>query len=91
MLRVFFGSSMGKEELKNHLKHFVEERLKLKKAIENAMEKSDGLMENLQSNDARTTDMDKLCIDFLFRRARMSTDTILLWAEQCLAELEQLD
>ena len=51
MLRVFFGSSMGKEELRNHLEIFIEERIKLKKEFETVKDKPDVLMNILNKED----------------------------------------
>ena len=90
MLRIFFGAAMGKEELKNHFKHFIEERLEMKRDIEAAGARPQALARGLKPDEALTTAMDKLCTEFLFRRASMSIDTTLRWAEQCLWELEQL-
>jgi len=90
MLRVFFGSSMGKDELINHYKHFIEERLEMKKALEAAREETDLLVKKSKSDKDQMTNLDNLSTEFLYRRASMSIETTLHWAEQCLVELEQL-
>ena len=89
MLRFFFGSAAGEDVMRRCLEQML---LHVAKAREALMEPE--RIAARHPGDALMARADRACREdrycgFIKKRALMSYETILRWAEECLAELKQ--
>lgn len=89
MLRIFFGSKIGNEELIIQLKKFIEERENFRDIMAEGKEKiikMSKIMKNV--TDESSMKNDKLYWRFIVKRALMSNEALIEWARECINELE---
>ena len=83
MLRIFFGSQLEKTDLLHQFKRFISQKQKALKMIA-------GIQEEFSRNGAETAkEDDKLFWYFTIRRATLTLETLIVWAEECVQELEK--
>lgn len=88
MLRIFFGSNLGIEEVTKQLKRFIEDRKKSMYEIDEVNKTLPKQTENISREPTgRILDEEK-CIDFVIKRAQMTNKILIQWAEECIEELE---
>jgi PadR family transcriptional regulator, regulatory protein AphA len=88
MIRTFFGARLGKEALKKQFLRFIEERDRFKKGLKDFDKITSDIGRNLKMKLPEISEEERLCIFFMVRRAQMSTDTLIEWAEECVRELD---
>lgn len=82
-LRVFFGSNLSKEEMAVEFKRFRKEKEDQINEVKNLYLLSDKMGSMTESFQA-----EKLYWKFVLRRAQMTLETMIVWANECLEELE---
>jgi PadR family transcriptional regulator AphA len=85
-LRIFFGARLGKTELKKQFEQFISER---KKTIQTMAEDKKEITEITKVMNAKTS-QDEMCMRFIIRRAQLTNDLLVQWAEDCIQELDLL-
>ncbi|MBA1336243.1 MAG: hypothetical protein HPY66_2677 [Firmicutes bacterium] len=91
MVRIFFGSRLEKAELKKQFKNFIKEREELNEYIAELKNKAREFIET-DGNDERLkaqAEREQLFWHFTIKRAQMTNETLIRWAEDCLRELEE--
>lgn len=86
MLRIFFGSKLEPEEIKTQLQRFITEKkqyLKMLNEIEKSFSQRRG--DFLQESAGK----EELFWHFTIKRGKMTLKTVIRWAEECIAELEE--
>ena len=83
-LRIFFGSKIGKPELIKQLGRFIDQR---KKRAEKMAEDKTQVMELTKMLKKTASPEQEQCMRFLTRRAQMTNETLIRWAEECIQEL----
>lgn len=87
MLRVFFGASLEKNEVKRQFEKFLEDR----KAAAEFLEKDEILIPKFikspENEKLGFTMEDGRYIGFVIKRAKMSNRLLIQWAEECIKEL----
>jgi PadR family transcriptional regulator AphA len=91
MLRIIFGSEMGKAELGRQLSRYIEKQKALKAGFAHAGGMPSKRLRALKGLSLKPGGMSSICLGFLFRRANMVTDALIRWAEGCINELDRLD
>jgi DNA-binding PadR family transcriptional regulator len=87
-LRIFFGSRVGKVELKKQLGRFKAER---QKRAAQLLEDKTKIMEATRLLEKTASPEQEQCMRFLSRRAQMTNETLIRWADECIQELDQAD
>lgn len=82
-LRIFFGSNLSKEELDSEFKRFRKEKEDQLVEIKNLYLLSDKLIDQMKLFQG-----EKLYWKFVLRRAQLSLEMLIVWADECLEELE---
>lgn len=89
MLRMFFGSKIGKNELIKQFKRFVEERKNFEKVMSKGKEVITEMRKTIEDNKIQSQIKEnKLYWHFIAQRARMTNQALIDWAEYCIEELE---
>ena len=85
MLRIFFGSRLGKEQLINEFKRFI---LQKKQHLETLKELEKNL--DLYNNQFQLESKEKeeLFWYFTIKRGKMTLETLIRWAEECITEIK---
>ena len=86
-LRIFFGSWLGKAGLKQLFERFIEERKKMAEAM--LQDKKD--IVKMTATLHKANPEQELCMRFISRRAQMSNQMLIQWAEECIRDLEQIE
>jgi PadR family transcriptional regulator, regulatory protein AphA len=89
MLRIFFGSKLGKDEIKKQLKRFIENRENAIKTIDEDKKTIPELAKALFKEQTDLPDEEALCLRFVVKRAQMTNHLLIQWAEECIKELEE--
>ena len=88
MLKIFFGANMGASEVKKQLKLFIENRNKALKSIEENENVISELTKAIYKEQIVLTVEEERYIGFIIKRAKMSNKVLILWAEECIQELD---
>lgn len=89
MLRMFFGSKIGKTELIKQFKRFVEERKNFEKVMSKGKEVIAEMRKTIQNDKIQSQiKQNKLYWHFIAQRALMTNQALIEWAEYCIEELE---
>lgn len=89
MLRMFFGSKIGKPELIKQFKRFVEERKNFEKVMSKGKEVIAEMRKTIQNDKIQSQiKQNKLYWHFIAQRALMTNQALIEWAEYCIEELE---
>jgi DNA-binding PadR family transcriptional regulator len=88
-LRIFFGSKVGDKELIKQFKLFIEERESFKDMMTEGKEIISELSKTLTKSATGTSIREnELYWHFIAKRAIMSNQVLIQWAEECIEELE---
>jgi PadR family transcriptional regulator AphA len=82
-LRIFFGSKLGRVELKKQFERFISDR---KKIIQTMAEDKKTIVETTQAIK-KVAEQD-MCMRFITRRAQLTNELLIQWAEECIQELD---
>ena len=83
MLRIFFGSQLEKTDLLHQFKRFITQKQK-------ALKMFSGIQEECSRNGIEAANEDdKLFWYFTIRRAILTLEALIAWAEECVQELEK--
>jgi PadR family transcriptional regulator, regulatory protein AphA len=86
-LRIFFGSRLGKERLKKQFERFVEER----KNFNTIMSENKNMINDAVKKISYAQPTEDFCIRFVAKRALMTNQVLIQWAEDCIKELDQIE
>jgi DNA-binding PadR family transcriptional regulator len=88
-LRIFFGSKVGDKELIKQFKRFIEERENFEKMMTEG-KKIISKMPKAVMNEENGASIkeNELYWHFIAKRAMMSNQVLIQWAEECIKELE---
>lgn len=86
MLKLFFGARLGKDHAKNQLERFVEDRSQFIKNLQDDTIKMSQKPE-IYGNEISTKE--SLYIGFVIKRAIMSSQILIQWANECIEELDK--
>lgn len=90
MLRMFFGASVGKEELVKQLKKFILEKEKFNLEMQDTEKAILQMKKAIDENSSlQATDGNELYWSFITKRAHMSNEVLITWAKECIKELEE--
>lgn len=81
-LRVFFGSHLSKEDLIKQFQRFKDEKLSDLEKTKSLNELSVKYTEEMQ-----LFNNEELCWKFVLRRARLTLDMLIHWADECIEDL----
>jgi PadR family transcriptional regulator, regulatory protein AphA len=87
MLHIFFGGKLGRAELKQQFERFLAERRAFEQAMIDNKKKVMEIVKTFQ-NPATNEDMG---MRFVQRRAVLTNQMLIQWAEECLKELEDVE
>ncbi len=87
MLKLLFSASLGKEHAKKQLEQFLEDRVEF---INNMKTDSDKMSQKLQLNGKEISEKESLYIGFVVKRAIMTSEILIQWANECLEELNKI-
>lgn len=85
MLKLLFGARLGKAHAKKMLERFIEDRIEF---INNIQADSAKMSNNHEFNGNQISEKESLYIGFVIKRAVMSSQTIIQWANECIEELD---
>jgi PadR family transcriptional regulator, regulatory protein AphA len=90
MVRVFFGSKLENNELKQQFERFIEEKKHIMKTI-TELKKQFGklLTPNIERSTGFEVEKEALYWHFTVKRAQISNEASIRWAEECIKELEE--
>lgn len=83
-LRIFFGGKLNRTQLKKQFERFLKERKEYSQAM---FENKKKVYEILATVNI-LAEKDDIGMRFVARRAQLSNQALIQWAEECLAELE---
>ena len=84
-LRIFFGARLGKDALISQFESFIAERKKIIAAMAKDKEEITAVTRMVKAAAPR----DKMCMTFITRRAQLTHELLISWAEDCIREIEQ--
>lgn len=82
MLRIFFGADLEKEQLIDQLERFIKQK-------QNYIVLLDQLWAANQEKKTAETEKEMLFWHFTIRRAKMTLDTAITWARECILQLKE--
>lgn len=83
-LRIFFGSNLSKKDLIKQFQRFKDEKLKNLEEIKSLNEISEKYTKEMKLfND------EELCWKFVLRRANLTLEMLIFWANECIENLEK--
>ena len=90
MVRIFFGSKLDKSEMKKQFERFVEERRTFEKEMAEQKQKFKRLLEKGGINEKMLgqVERDKLFWRFTIKRALITNQALIQWAQECINDLE---
>ncbi len=83
-LRIFFGSNLSREELTAQFRHFLNEKQGQLEEIKSLYKISERYVEEMKLFNG-----EEIYWRFILRRAYLSLETLIRWAEECLEELTE--
>lgn len=83
-LRIFFGGKLSREDLKSHIKIFLEQR----KTYSREMLENKKTIQKILAEKKYIEDEKKIGMRFIARRTQLYNQALIQWAEECLNELE---
>jgi len=86
VVRIFFGSEVGKDELIKQLKRYLTYKQNQKKTTVEEIGKNITLYTNEIKSENQA-----MYWRLIEKKAQMTNETLIKWAEECIAELEKLD
>jgi PadR family transcriptional regulator, regulatory protein AphA len=87
LLRIFFGSRLGKEELLRQFRRYRDEKIRRREQL---ISDKQEIME-LTKQVKPATPQQELCMRILSRRSFMSNEVLIQWAEESIRALEDTD
>jgi DNA-binding PadR family transcriptional regulator len=89
MLRIFFGSKIEKAELIKQFKRFIQEREAFKEIMAEGKETIKEMSKTMKKKtDGLSMVREELYWRFIAKRALMTNQVLIDWAEECINELE---
>ena len=89
MLKIFFGAQMGKKEMKILFQRFIADR---EAAVKEITEEKKAMAdrEKLKNiGQIKLSEEDRMCMRFVMKRAVMTNELMIQWAEDCIEELNE--
>jgi PadR family transcriptional regulator, regulatory protein AphA len=86
MLRIFFGSKLGKEQLINQFKRFIIEKKEYLKLLRH-IEKNFSIY--CAEFPIDSPEKEEIFWHFTITRGIMTLESVIRWAEECIGELEE--
>jgi PadR family transcriptional regulator, regulatory protein AphA len=92
MVRIFFGSKLGDNELKQQLKRYIEERKNVEKTIDEIKKHFGRLIEQKENGKTTAIELEKEVRYWRFtvKRMRILNEASIRWAEECIKELDEV-
>ena len=84
LLRIFFGSRLGKDELLHQFKRYRDEKIKRRSQL---MADKREILELIRDFEPATPQQE-LCMQIISRRSFLSNEQLILWAEESIQALE---
>ncbi len=84
-LRIFFGGKLSRAQLKKQFERFLEERQAFAQAMVDNKKKITEIIAAFKTPGEN----EEIGMRFIARRAQLSNQALIQWAEECLAELEK--
>ncbi len=92
MLRIFFGSKVGKKELIKQFRKFIKDREVFNNVMAEGEDRIIELSKIMKKGTAEPSmESDELYWRFIVKRAVMTNKVLMEWAEECIKELEKSD
>ena len=85
-LRIFFGSNLSREELSVEFKRFRKEKEEQLEEVKSIYQLPDKMKDQIKLMRG-----ENMYWKFVLRRAQMTLETMIVWANECLEELERED
>ena len=82
-LRIFFGSNLSRDELVNQFERFIDEKQRYLDEINYLYKISDKYVQKM-----KLFNNEDMYWRFILRRAQMTLDTLISWAQECIEELK---
>jgi len=88
MLRIFFGSRLEKKEIIKEFENFISQKIDHIKTL-NETEKT----LNIYSSEfnVKSAEKEELFWKFTIKQGKMTLQSMIEWAEECIKELEELN
>lgn len=88
-LRIFFGSKVGDQELIKQFKRFVQERQNFNKMMTEGKKYISEMSKTVMKDEkGASIKENELYWRFIAKRAMMTNQVLIQWAEECIEELE---
>jgi PadR family transcriptional regulator AphA len=89
LLRIFFGSKLGKEQLKKQFIRYIEERKAFMQSNDEMRKQFGRLVaQNIDQKTSFEIEKEACYWRFTVRRAQIINEASIRWAEECIKELE---
>lgn len=88
MLRIFFGSKLDKEQIKNEFKRFILQKEKYLKLLGSIDENFSTYCGDIPID---SPEKEELFWHFTIKRGIMTLEVVIKWAKECIKELESYD
>ena len=89
MLKILFGANLGKEKVKEYLEGFIEDRRKAASELMDYKKAFQVLAAQYGSEVINKMKTDGRYIRFVIRRAMLSNEFLIQWAQECINELDE--
>lgn len=89
MLKILFGASLGKDKVKEYLERFIEDRKKAVTALRDDKKNYAALAGQYGSEMLKKMMKDERYIRFVIRRAVLTNEFLIQWAQECINELNE--
>ncbi|MBI5680423.1 MAG: PadR family transcriptional regulator [Methanobacterium sp.] len=86
MLRIFFASRLEKEDVINELERFILQKRAYLETLNELEKKFDVCSSGFQVESAKK---EELFWHFTIKRGKMTLETVIKWAEECIKELKE--
>ncbi len=91
MLKLFFGSQLEKDEVINYLERFIEDRRTALAAVKEPHENIAKVASTISPEFAKKMEKEGRIIQFILKRAVMTNQLLITWAQDCIEELNKSD
>ena len=89
MLKMLFAAHLEKGKIKGYLERFIENRKKAIWTIEEDQKMISQFVKDVFKDQKDIKEDEERYIRFIVKRARMTNELLIQWAEECLQELEE--
>lgn len=89
MLKILFGASLGKEKVKEYLERFIEDRKQAVMTLMDDKKDFSALADKYGSEMLKKMMKEERYIRFVLRRAVLTNEFLIQWAQECISELNE--